>query len=126
MPLQIIIVDDHPLVTAGLPQQPPPPPDLPPPAPRPTIVGAPPGVTAGLEQLLTLDPDFAVAAKCKSIAEAQRAIEAGRPDVVIVDLKLRDESGLTLLDALRQPDSPPAIVLTASEDEHDWLEAVRL
>ena len=96
MALQIIIVDDHPLVTAGL------------------------------EQLLTLDPDFAVAAKCKSIAEAQRAIEASSPDVVIVDLKLREESGLTLLAALQQPDSPPAIVLTASEDEHDWLEAVRM
>src|SRR5215218_2747418 len=96
MALQIIIVDDHPLVTAGL------------------------------EQLLTLDADFAVAATCKTIAEAQRAIAASRPDIVVVDLKLREESGLTLLEALRHPDSPPAIVLTASEDEHDWLEAVRL
>jgi DNA-binding NarL/FixJ family response regulator len=95
MALQIIIVDDHPLVTAGL------------------------------EQLLTLDADFSVLAKCKSVAEALRSIEASRPDVVIVDLKLREESGLTLLEALRQPQSPPAIVLTASEDEHDWLEAVR-
>jgi len=95
MPLQIIIVDDHPLVTAGL------------------------------EQLLTLDADFAVAATCQSIAEALPAIEASRPDVVIVDLKLREESGQKLLEMLQEPDSPPAIVLTASEDEHDWLEAVR-
>lgn len=95
MPIRIIIVDDHPLVAEGL------------------------------EQLLKLDDDFEVVAKCRTITEALRAIRTLPVDVVVLDLKLKDESGLGLLEIL-EAGKPPILVLTASEDEHDWLEAVRL
>jgi len=80
----------------------------------------------GLEQLLRLEPDFEVAAKCRTVADGLRAIQTLHPHVVILDLKLRNEEGHRVLRQLRSRDSPAVLVLTASENEEDLLEAVRL
>jgi DNA-binding NarL/FixJ family response regulator len=92
---------------------------------RITILDDHPLVTDGLEQLLRLEPDFEVVAKCRTVGEAQRSLRTHPTDVVLLDLKLRGESGLTLLESMTSSD-PAVLVLTASEDEHEWLEAVRL
>lgn len=95
MSIRVILVDDHPLVLKGL------------------------------EQLLDSSNDFEVLATCGSAAEGLAAIEAHKPDVVVLDLKLPGEDGLSVLRRLRS-DGPPVVVLTASQDEDELLDAARL
>ena len=96
MPITLVMIDDHPVVLEGL------------------------------EQLLNLEPDFKVIAKCSTVAAGIRAIESLRPDVVILDLRLRKEDGFGVLRHLGSRASPAVVVLTASEDPEDLLEAARL
>jgi DNA-binding NarL/FixJ family response regulator len=79
----------------------------------------------GLEQLFRLTPRFKVVAKCKTAEQAGKAIETLLPDVVVLDLRLPGQSGLELLRRRGGVFPPAIIVLTASDDENDWLEAVR-
>jgi DNA-binding NarL/FixJ family response regulator len=95
MSIRVILVDDHPLVLKGL------------------------------EQLLDSSNDFEVLATCGSAVEGLAAIEAHKPDVVVLDLKLPGEDGLSVLRRLRS-DGPPVVVLTASQDEDELLDAARL
>lgn len=96
MPIRLVLVDDHPLVLNGL------------------------------AQLLGSDPEFEVVAMCGTAAEGLRAVETHRPDVLLLDLALPDESGLSVLRRL-DPAAPPAVVvLTASQDEGELLDAARL
>lgn len=96
MAVRLVLVDDHPLMLDGL------------------------------EQLLRLEPDFEIVAKCSTVSEGLRAIDSLHPHVVILDLKLRHEEGFDLLNRLPPDDAPAVVVLTASENEEDLLEAVRL
>jgi DNA-binding NarL/FixJ family response regulator len=83
-------------------------------------------VMEGLDQLLKLQPDMEVVAKCRTADEAMAAIGTSKPDVVLIDLKLRHGHGFDLLSALQGAGAPATIVLTASEHEHEWIEAARL
>ena len=80
----------------------------------------------GLEQLLSLEPDFQVLAKTGTAAEALRAVETLDPDVLILDLRLREGDGFIVLRELAGRERPVVIVLTAAENEEDLLEAARL
>jgi two-component system nitrate/nitrite response regulator NarL len=79
----------------------------------------------GLEQLLRHDSRFKVVAKCKDVEQAVRAIDTLLPDIVVLDLRLPGESGLDLLRRRAGMIPPAIVVLTASEDENELLEAVR-
>jgi DNA-binding NarL/FixJ family response regulator len=95
MAIRLVLVDDHPLVLGGL------------------------------EQLLRAEPEFEVLATCGTVEEAWTAVSSHQPDVVILDLNLPDQDGLTLLRRL-DPTKPPAVVvLTASQDEDLLLDAAR-
>jgi len=96
MAIRIVLVDDHPLVVKGL------------------------------EQLLQSSPDFEVLTTCSTVAEALQAIERLQPDVVVLDLKLANEDGLSLLRQLDSSKPPAVVVLTASQEEDDLLSAARL
>lgn len=94
--IRLVLIDDHPLVLNGL------------------------------AQLLASDPEFQVVAMCGTAADGLRAVETLQPDVVLLDLALPDDSGLNVLRRL-DPAAPPAVVvLTASQDESDLLDAARL
>lgn len=95
MSIRVILVDDHPLVLKGL------------------------------EQLLDSSNEFEVLATCGSASEGLAAIEQHRPDVVVLDLKLPGDDGLSVLRRLKA-DGPPVVVLTASQDEDELLDAARL
>lgn len=50
-------------------------------------------------------------------AEARAVINAKRPDLILLDVYLPDESGLSLLSSLHaMPDPPDAILITAARD----------
>jgi DNA-binding NarL/FixJ family response regulator len=94
--IRVILIDDHPLVLNGL------------------------------AQLLGSGPDFEVVAMCGNAADGLRAIETLRPDVVLLDLVLPDESGLSVLRRLNPATPPAVVVLTATQDEGQLLDAARL
>jgi DNA-binding NarL/FixJ family response regulator len=96
MSTTLVLVDDHPLVLDGL------------------------------EQLLSSGPEFHVIARCTTAAEGLHAVQSLRPDVLVLDLSLPDESGLHVLRTLDSTRPPAVVVLTASHDEEELLAAVRL
>src|SRR5262245_14157419 len=96
MAIRVVLVDDHPLVLGGV------------------------------EQLLATGSDFEVVRTCSTAAEGYRAIMEDQPDVVVLDLMLPGEDGLSLLSRLDSTKLPSIIVLTAVQDEDLLLDAARL
>ena len=61
-----------------------------------------------------------------SIAEAWQRVEAEQPDVIVLDLKLLDGSGLDLFDQIRAADPKrPVIFLTAHGTTETAIEAMK-
>ena len=96
MSIRIVLIDDHPMVLKGL------------------------------EQLLQLNEDFEVVATCSTAADGLRAVGALHPDVLLLDLKLPGEDGLSVLRELDPTARPVVVVLTASRDEDELIAAARL
>ena len=59
-------------------------------------------------------------------AAAGRAWEAGRPDLIILDLGLPDEDGLTVIRRVRREATTPILVLSARDREADKVAALDL
>jgi len=63
---------------------------------------------------------------CLNLAEATQAAETGNYGVILLDLRLPDGNGLTLLKALRRKaNSVPVIILTAHDQASDQIEGLR-
>lgn len=83
-------------------------------------------VREGIANLLAFAPDLRVAAEATTAASALELVEALRPDLVLLDLRLPDRSGLAVLEALQARGDPtPVIVLTTFEDPAAMLAAAR-
>jgi DNA-binding NarL/FixJ family response regulator len=65
------------------------------------IVDDHPIVRQGLVQMLGHEPDMEACGEAESAAEALKAIAAAAPDAAIVDLSLKESSGLELLKDIR-------------------------
>ncbi|MGD0412542.1 MAG: response regulator transcription factor [Verrucomicrobiota bacterium] len=90
------------------------------------IVDDHPLVREWLTNLINQQPDLVVCGESESAPEAFSAIDASRPDVAIVDISLRDSSGLELIKSLRE--SHPAVavlVLSMHEESHYAGRALR-
>lgn len=96
MPMNLVLVDDHPLMLAGL------------------------------TQLLRAEPDFDILATCGTVEEGLDAVSKYQPDVLVLDLKLGEDDGLSLLSRLAREARPAVVILTAAEDENIWLKAAQL
>src|SRR5690348_17044998 len=94
MAIKILIVDDHPLVRQGL-------------------IG-----------LLSSEADFDVCGEAASLAEARQALAAARPDVLIVDLTLKDGNGIELIKELKHQASPVKVLALSMHDESMFAERV--
>ncbi len=58
---------------------------------------------------------------------ARKRIETGSPDLVLLDISLPKQSGLWVLERLREAeDQVPVIVLSARQDEYDKVAALQL
>jgi DNA-binding NarL/FixJ family response regulator len=80
---RILIVDDHPLVRSGL------------------------------KLLIDCEPDLAVCGEAANANEAMRLLESQKPDLLIVDLSLKESSGLELIKRIKAR-SPEAKMLVSS------------
>ncbi len=82
-PIRVFIVDDHVLVRRGL------------------------------EHLMEDEPDFVVCGEAEGLGEALRKIGEAKPDVVIVDISLKNGSGIDLIKSIKSR-HPEVRVLVSS------------
>jgi DNA-binding response OmpR family regulator len=97
-------------------------------APRPPLPGDAPAAVlivddhaalrTSIRRRLEHDPRYRVCAEAEDGAEALRTVRATRPDLVLLDLTLRDEDGLNVLAAIHgeQPTLPVLILSMHSEE----------
>lgn len=92
--MKVVIVDDHPLVRKGL------------------------------TSILSLDGTMEVLGEATNSREALELFQTTKPDLVLVDLRLGNESGLELItDAKRLGVNCKFVVLTSSSEENDFKKA---
>ena len=96
MTIRLVLVDDHPIVLNGL------------------------------MSLFAVERDVEVLACALKGKTGLQAVRQLRPDIVVLDLRLPDMDGLTVLREMKRDGLPTrAVVLTAAEGE-DVIESVRL
>jgi len=95
-PIRILIVDDHPVVCAGL------------------------------TSMLSTHPGFEVVGSAASGEEALAVLKNKSPHVLLLDLRMPGMDGIAVLHALKSTASPPAvIILTSFEKEEDIYRSIR-
>jgi DNA-binding NarL/FixJ family response regulator len=83
-------------------------------------------VRSGLRRILRRKDGFVVVAECADGDEVAAAVELHRPDVVVMDLRMRRMDGIEATRLLRErPDAPPVLVLTTFDDDELLSGALR-
>lgn len=83
-------------------------------------------VRQGIRSLLDLADDICVVAECADGAEAVRDIPRIKPDVVLLDLRMPNMSGLEVLRELSAQDAlPPTVILTTFDDDQLVLQGLK-
>src|SRR6202795_4548017 len=86
-----------------------------------------PIVRDGLKKLLLLEDDFDVVGEASDGREVLDKVRELDPDVLLLDLRMPNLDGLGALQALQQVNQRPrVIVLTASEDKNEFVQAMKL
>ena len=84
LPIRVLLVDDHPVVRTGL------------------------------RIIAEVDPTITVVGEAGSAAEALRAIRILKPDVVLLDVRLPDRSGLEVCREIRAGNTGPRVLFLTS------------
>jgi DNA-binding NarL/FixJ family response regulator len=83
-------------------------------------------VRSGLKRILRRKDGFEVVAECADGGEVPAAVAQHSPDVVVMDLRMRDVDGIEATRRLRQAeDAPPVLVLTTFDDDELLSGALR-
>src|SRR2546423_7838911 len=86
-----------------------------------------PIVRDGLKKLLQLEEDFEVVGEAGDGREVLERVQELDPDVLLLDLRMPNLDGLSALQALQQTNKRTrVIVLTASEDKNEFVQAMKL
>ncbi|MFF9567312.1 response regulator [Streptomyces sp. NPDC014685] len=104
----------------------PPPEKHPAPPVRLAVVDDDPLVRAGLALMLGGADDIDIVGEAADGAEVAELVDRVRPDVVLMDIRMPVVDGLTATEALRaRPDAPEVIVLTTFHADEQVLRAIR-
>ncbi|HZU24215.1 MAG TPA: response regulator transcription factor [Bryobacteraceae bacterium] len=96
-PIRIVIADDHPIVRDGL------------------------------RKLLSLEDDFEIAGEANDGREVLDLIQEQEPDILLLDLRMPNLDGLATLQAMQTTGKrTKTIILTASEDKNEFVQAMKL
>ena len=83
-------------------------------------------VRAGFRKLLEVDPEIEVIAEAGDGLEAVEAVGRLQPDVVLMDIRMPDQDGLTATRALKREFPGICIVIVTMHENVDYLlEAVK-
>jgi len=86
-----------------------------------------PIVRDGLRKLLSLEEDFQIVGEASDGCEVLDKVQELDPDVLLLDLRMPNLDGLSALQALQQTNKHTrVIVLTASEDKNEFVQAMKL
>lgn len=85
---------------------------------RIVIVDDHPVVRRGIKSLLSNHADFAVVGEAATVDSARAMIEDLKPDIVLLDIRLADESGLELLNHIQRFESKVLILTSFDDEEH--------
>jgi DNA-binding NarL/FixJ family response regulator len=81
-----------------------------------------PLVREWLTNLINQQPDLAVCGEAESCPEAMKAILPLKPEVAIVDIALRDSSGIELIKSLKQSCPNVAVLVLSMHEESHYAE----
>jgi DNA-binding NarL/FixJ family response regulator len=90
---------------------------------RVLVVDDHPVLRAGLEAVLRAEPGFVPVGAAQDSHAALRLVRRTRPDVVVVDRRLGDEDGLALCRTLRAEPAAPEVILYTAASQEPGLEA---
>ena len=97
MPISVVLADDHPLVLDGL------------------------------ESLFRVERDIVVVSRCRDGAATLRAVREHRPDVLVLDIRMPQADGLSVLRTMKEEGlESRVVVFTAAVDEDEVVEAIHL
>jgi DNA-binding NarL/FixJ family response regulator len=91
-PIRIFIVDDHPVLRRGL------------------------------KSLLSNYDDFSVLGEAADITSAKAALLDNKADVVLLDIRLVNESGLDLLDWIKRDQAETRVIILSSFDDNEYIQ----
>jgi DNA-binding NarL/FixJ family response regulator len=75
-------------------------------------------VRTGLRRILAPREGFEIVAECDDGDQVEAAVDTHRPDLVIMDARMKRMGGAEATARLRaQPDAPPVLVLTTFDDD---------
>ena len=88
------------------------------------IVDDHPIVRQGLTQLINHESDLTVCGEAAGVREARAALGQAAPDIVIVDLSLKDSDGLELIKDIRSKYKALPVLVLSMHDESIYAERI--
>lgn len=86
---------------------------------RVVVIDADPFATRAIVRVLSAAPDIQVVGSALEGPAGMSLAAEHHPDVVVLDVDLRDADGVELIGALHTMDPPPGIVVLSSRDDPD-------
>ena len=85
---------------------------------RVVLVDDQPLVRAGLTRILGPEPDIEIVGECGDGSEVEAAVASTAPDVVVMDVRMKDVDGSEATRRVRaRDDAPPVLILTTFDDD---------
>jgi len=76
----------------------------------------------GLVETVNCEEDFQIVGEATSLAEATQELQARQPEMMVLDLNLKDGSGLDLLKDLKARDALPDTLVVSINEENIYAE----
>jgi DNA-binding NarL/FixJ family response regulator len=85
---------------------------------RVMLVDDQPLIRAGLSRILGPEDDMEIVAECADGSDVEAAVAATQPDIVVMDVRMKNVDGTEATRRLRaKPDAPPVLTLTTFDDD---------